>query len=396
MRNTRYEIRSRRGAALLVVLFIVMAITILSLGFLSRSDVELACGENMILRTQMDYLAESAMEHAKGLILNPQDVAGEYWTGQVSQQLVAGSSDYYNVTVKRHDSGSGPAYTYRCNYDVNSTAYRLKNGEEVGRSSLTAELRLDPAIGFWADDDTTISGSTTINGDLYCDGNLINEGTIRGDVFASGSITNSMMSGGTITGSSNENVSSDPVDWPGLAISDFSSQYYIGSTAYSVQEIADGNYSDVSWGPSAGNPAGIYYHNGDLELEQNVIINGTLVVDGKLLISGTGNAISAVKNFPAIIIGVHLDIEGSAGITVEGLIQSEGEVHIKKGANNAIINIIGGLFIKVNGFNVDSSSFTMTITAAPARASLETWPTAGNPARWTPAGGAFFKSIERE
>ncbi len=64
----------RPGVALLVVLFIVMVITVLSLGYLSRSDVELACGENMILRTQMDYLAESGLEHARGLILNPQDV----------------------------------------------------------------------------------------------------------------------------------------------------------------------------------------------------------------------------------------------------------------------------------------------------------------------------------
>ncbi len=66
--------KKRKGVALLVVLFIVMAITILSLGFLSRSDIELACGENMILRTQMDYLAESGLEHARGLILNPQDI----------------------------------------------------------------------------------------------------------------------------------------------------------------------------------------------------------------------------------------------------------------------------------------------------------------------------------
>ena len=59
---------ARSGAALLVVLLVVMVITILSLGFLSRSDVELACGQNMVLHTHMDYLAESGLEHAKGLI----------------------------------------------------------------------------------------------------------------------------------------------------------------------------------------------------------------------------------------------------------------------------------------------------------------------------------------
>ena len=65
--NNQLSIINQKGTALLVVLFIVMAITILSLGFLSRSDVELACGENMILKTKMDYLAESGLEHAKDL-----------------------------------------------------------------------------------------------------------------------------------------------------------------------------------------------------------------------------------------------------------------------------------------------------------------------------------------
>jgi len=126
----------RSGMALLVVLIIVMAITILSLGFLSRSDVELACGENMILRTQMDYLAESGLEHARGLILNPQDVSSEYWTGSDGLQLVSGN-DYYDVNVVKLGE---------CNYQLTCDAYRMKNGERFGSSRLTGELRLDPCI----------------------------------------------------------------------------------------------------------------------------------------------------------------------------------------------------------------------------------------------------------
>lgn len=72
--------------ALLVVLFVVMVITITALGFLSKSDVELACGRNMSLRTQMDYTAESGLEHARGLIMSPQDLASEYWSGDVASK----------------------------------------------------------------------------------------------------------------------------------------------------------------------------------------------------------------------------------------------------------------------------------------------------------------------
>ncbi len=381
---------NRKGAALLVVLFIVMAITILSLGFLSRSDVELACGENMILRTQMDYLAESGLEHARGLILNPQDVSSEYWTGAESLQIVESSNDYYDVSVERHDPNSGP--TYRCNYRITSSAYRLKGGEEVGRSSLTAELRLDPAIGFWVNGGTIISSSTTINGDVYCDDNLINKGTIRGDVFASGTITNSVMSGGTITGSRNENVSSDPVDWPGLAVGDFDTTYYVGSDNHTAQTLTLDDYNNVSLPTSpTGNPKGVVWCDNDITLSGNVSINGTLVVNGNMTIRGTGNTIAAVKNFPALIVNGNLTIESSGQLAINGLAQINGDISVNNSASR--LTVFGALF--VNG-NLNVSAGSVNITAAPARASLETWPTAGNPARWTPAGGAFFKSIERE
>ena len=87
----RIKRQKQKGAALLIVLFVVMTITILAVGFLSRSDVELLCGENMILRTQMDYLAESGLQHAAGLIRDCNGFS-ENWLA-ADQQLTAGD-DY--------------------------------------------------------------------------------------------------------------------------------------------------------------------------------------------------------------------------------------------------------------------------------------------------------------
>jgi len=131
--NAKKNKTGRRGAALLVVLLVIMAITIVSLGFLSRSDIELACGQNMVLRTQMDYLAESGLEHARGLILHPQDIDSEYWPGATAQQLLADSDDYYDVEVVRDDSDP----TDRCNYVIDCDSYRLEAGERIGRSSVS-------------------------------------------------------------------------------------------------------------------------------------------------------------------------------------------------------------------------------------------------------------------
>ncbi len=148
MNKNRNKIK-RKGVALLVVLFIVMTITILSLGFLSRSDVELACGENMILRTQMDYLAESGLEHARGLLLNPPDPNLGYWTGAEHLQIVENSNDYYNVDVNQLPFVD-PCDPNVCDYEIACTAYREKYGEKVGESILKAELHIDPNIAYWA------------------------------------------------------------------------------------------------------------------------------------------------------------------------------------------------------------------------------------------------------
>ncbi len=379
---------NRQGAALLVVLFIVMVITIVSLGFLSRSDVELACGQNMILRTQMDYLAESGLEHARGLILNPQDVVSEYFTGATGQQLVAGSDNYYDLEVVRDDS----VPTNRCNYIIDCNSYRLRNGEKIGRSNISAELRLDPCIAFWTGGDTIISSNSTINGDVYCNGNLTNNGSIGGDVFASGTIT-----GANIEGQKNELVAQAPVDWPGLVSSDFSPTYYIGSTGYST-EIVDANVHPVgSFNPSAGNPAGIRYCSGDVELTNGVNINGMLVVNGTLRISGVNNVISAVKNFPALLVNGEMVVEDGGTLVIEGLAQIGQRIAIDAGAENVDIDVIGCLFIANGGIDGISSSFvSVDVTAAPAIASIQTWPAAGIARRWGPTAGTFFRSIERK
>jgi len=316
--NDRRNKINRRGAVLLVVLFVVMAITILSLGFLSRSDVELVCGGNMILRTEMDYLAESGLEHARGLILNPQDVGSQYWAGDVRQQLVAGSDDYYDVNVVSFGE---------CNYQITCDAYREKNGEKIGRSSLEAELRLDPCIAFWAGASTTISQRITINGDVYCNGALINIGTINGDVFA-----NSLI--GSIAGRQ-EVIGDLSLQWPQVTVEDFTSHY----TVQSIGSILSG----VTYGPY--NPVRVCYNGGgDVELAGGVQIEGMLVVDANLTISGSGNVIAAGKNLPALFVSGDLIIEDGGGLDIDGLAVVEGQVQISAGPAN--LNIIGGLFTK--------------------------------------------------
>jgi len=371
--------------ALLVVLFIVMAATILSLGFLSRSDVELACGENMILRTQMDYLAESGLVHAKGLILSPQDIGSEYWAGDSRQQLVSGSCDYYDVNVVKLEE---------CNYEIICEAYREKGSEKVGRSGIKAELRLDPCIAFWAGGTWRSELQSTVNGDVYCTEALKGEGNINGDAYAAWSITALY-----VEGRKNEWVTQTPIEWPGLVVSDFSSNYYIGSSAYSVHTVDSNVHTGGNFNPSSSNPACVRYHSGDFELPGTVNINGMLVVDGNLMVTGANNNVTSVKNFPALLVSGEVIMENGGTLEINGLAQIGERIYVNVGAANVNVNVVGGLFItngNIDGVNGSSPTNSVTITAAPNIASIEVWPEAGVARRWSPAGGAFFRSIERK
>ena len=378
-KNSR-KIKSQ-GTALLVVLFVVMAITVLSLGFVSRSDVELTCGNNMILRTQMDSLAESGLEHAKGLILNPQDIAAEYWTGATGQQFAAGD-DYYDVNVSKLSE---------CNYQITCNAYREKNGAQIGRSSLQAQLRLDPCITYWQTVGQPIPSEVTINGDVYCGDNLTISGVINGDVYSANQITDS----GTVVGQKNESVATPPVNSPGLVYSDFDKNYYIGSTQYSVSTVGTGELRDQTLGPTASNPAGIYYRNGNLRIFGNTNVIGMLVVKDDLQMEdGCNFSITAVKNFPALLVGHDIKIEDpNTTVTITGLAQVGHHIDMKNQVGSSI-DVLGALYVLGDGIR-GTTGCSVNITAAPDKAAIQLWPTANNAARWTPAAGAFFRSISR-
>ena len=77
----------------MVVLFIVAAISVLSFGYVVKADRELSCAENTDFRMEMDYLGQTALNHAKMLVLNPQDVttgSDGYWQGGENLQIKSG------------------------------------------------------------------------------------------------------------------------------------------------------------------------------------------------------------------------------------------------------------------------------------------------------------------
>ena len=379
---------NRSGVVLLVILFIVMTVTVVSLGFIARSDVELSCGVNMAMKSQMDYLAQSGLEHARGIILNPQDVNDDYWKGSTELQLDNGSDDYYDISILRTG--------YR-NYQIQSQAYRSQNSQQISSSKLAANLRLDPCIALRTGENWTSETGWIINGDVYVKGNLSGVATINGDAFAKDNIDNTV----NITGSENEDVAVETIPFPNLYDADYKNSYYIGNDSYSPYIINNSVPLVGSFWTSVSNPAGVYYCDGSLIIASDTLIYGTLVVHGDLTIDGTNIQISATKNFPALIVTGKLKLVSYSQSQIYGLVQIKDEIEGRNsfggtGGTNVSFTVNGSVFI--NDHNIDDlSDWTnvLRINAYPDKTAIQLWDSSGTPSRWNCAGGAFYKSIER-
>lgn len=324
-------VRRTRGVALLMVLIIVMAITIIAAGFIARADVELACGQNMLLHTEIDHLADSALEHARGLLLHPQDVPDAYWTETgdgypqlklMDLQLVAGSSDYYGVNVVRDA-------TDYCSYTVTCEAYRLKDGLKTGSCPLTAILRLDPCVGLWTLTDTTLRPNWVLHGDMRTQGGIVNQAakaSLDGDVFAT-SLSPAYPDG--CVGQVNAYASAAP-DWPPV------------TDAYVNPSYPSTSLSDTL-STSLTSPR-IWSCNGNLRLDSNVAVCGMLLVTGNLTIAGSGARITAAKNLPALYVGGNLILEDANDLTVQGLAVVDGDLYV--GADVSNVKFVGGLCLQ--------------------------------------------------
>ena len=313
------SIEHRRGVALLTVLLIVLAVTIIGTGFLARADTELACGGNMLLRTQMDHLADSGLEHARGMLLHPQEASDTYWTGETALQLVDPSSDYYDVSVIHNASD----VTDYCTYDLACTAYRVRDGSRVGESSLAAQLRLDPCVAFWRSGPVTFGPNWVLHGDLYSAGTVVNQAAreaIDGDVFCSG------LAGAVVGQVKDANELS--LAWPPVT----SSYVHPDYPAINVSGTLSGYYG----------PASIWRASNDLILGNAVTMEGMLRAAGNVVVSGEGVRLQAGKNLPVLHVGGNLVIEEVSDLQINGLCVVDGNVQISAAANVAIT---GGLFV---------------------------------------------------
>ena len=132
--------------AMLIVLFIIMAIAVISSGFIARSDAQLQCGQNYRLRNEADYLAWAGLEHAKALIISPENTGVlDAWSGS-EFQIDAGSTGYYDLRIDSpvETVAAVPSDPSTYTYSIQSEAYSKSASVIRACSVLDATLFYDP------------------------------------------------------------------------------------------------------------------------------------------------------------------------------------------------------------------------------------------------------------
>ncbi|MBN1126218.1 MAG: hypothetical protein JXA82_14525 [Sedimentisphaerales bacterium] len=137
--------KTRSGAALLIVLVVVMVITIIGLGFLTKSDSELACGNNMILQTRTSTdIAMSGLFYGRFYVLQYSKIYNtpEYVFSPIPRMthpFKTGTREYYDLTIGNSvQSVTDPNDYYRT---ITVSAYReTADSTKVGETRITATL----------------------------------------------------------------------------------------------------------------------------------------------------------------------------------------------------------------------------------------------------------------
>ncbi|MBN2560688.1 MAG: hypothetical protein JXQ75_07150 [Phycisphaerae bacterium] len=354
----------RRGYILIVVLGLTAVVATLGWAFLDAHSTIVPEAVNRLAAGRAQYVAESGIDFGTHFLMYPPTTVpkGTYWTGS-SGIAVDETADYTDVVVVR--DGTDPNLFTITAVGV---AHDL-DGSIRGKHTITAEVLVPPKpkweipYALYCGKKLEVPATATVHGDIFTVDKLKGSGWCDGNLFATGDIE---WTGGGPPASINPNQQPFPAP---LMQPSLYQTYNIRGTQYSAYsswphsnifywEADQLNAQD--W--SGTNPGRIIYINGDFELEAWVELHGTLVVNGKLSIDGPGIEVTAVDDYPALVVKDQIEFKSyNSGLTVIGSVLCGKE--IKDGGKNVFMDVTGACMTQLkdgeHGFNTGGSNDTL-------------------------------------
>jgi hypothetical protein len=182
--------------ALLLVLIVLAAGTLVTVRFLQAASERLVLAQMLVDAKKAGYVAESGLSETCYWLRHPELTSGAAWTGVAGRRPDTASADFYNVTV-------GPKAGQPNWYVASSEGHRVDGAGNETVRTVTADFRMyyGFAEAVTAPYDLFVPAGVRITGNVYAHDELLNSGTIDGSVWVSHTFNNS----GTITGMANLN-----------------------------------------------------------------------------------------------------------------------------------------------------------------------------------------------
>jgi Tfp pilus assembly protein PilX len=323
----------RRGLALLLVMGAVAVVAILSYSMLASATLSNRAGANQAKATSAEFLAESGVnlamyylqypERAPGYPSNPSTISSGswYWPGTNGAIALNNSlSGTVSVTVTPATSGgSAIPWTYEVVSTGNSGGSNPITRTTGARVYVRNEYQVKHAAVFNAS--VGLPSYMNVQGDVWAAGTFgLKLGTpapgVTGTVYCTGK------SSGVLWLSFSNPVYPTPFNnlpAPSAGTNGLNTYatYKYNDVTYSRKTLSSGsiNAGDIPATPAADNPAGIYYFNGGtLALNDDVVINGTLIVEGSVQMKGVNVVINPQPGFPGLVVTNTLEIFQAASL----------------------------------------------------------------------------------
>ena len=365
----------------MMVTAVVAVASVMGIAILSSSALQGEVSSNQDQATRADGLAESGIAVGLYYLQNLNDSTkcpmpvltnpGGVYT-KVGQSLGTAVSGTFDLTITRLSS---------TRYTVTSTGNATSSKGTVQRSlTATVEVNYFPYALTATNASTlltstlpavTSSGGTTIIGDVYSNGPLTVNATVTGNIFGGNGLLGGLIK--TITGVVVKLV-------PTTTNVNHYASYYYNNVKYTPPTIS--LVTDIPAQPAANNPAGVYIHAGNLDIAGNVKINGTLVLTGssQLRVSGTGNQITPIAGFPALVADGDISFRANnSTLDLLGLTYMGGKVTRSSSYTGCRLNVTGGMLYGGSSTISLDSNVAVQINYDRAKASVPDLVSGGNP-----------------
>lgn len=327
-----------------MVLMLVAVASVLGLSYVTSSTVKVRGAQNMVYAAEAQYLAESGLQHALYVLeMDPELLDGSSGNplgpfhldgGPYSYSFWAQAAESIPGVYYLYSQGSAGGITRRSRY----TVYRgLAVREQVTHGVV---------IGGTG---ASLPNSVSITGDIFNNGDfLLNFARIDGDVSSCGTVFDpfNLIDGSVATGV-------EPIDFPDVDM-EYYKAYGLGEDGYVALElttehleadnplnnggaITDQNVGGVVWLKPVGNER--------VRLRDNVNFEGTIIIDGDLVIDGQGITLTAVDGFPALITTGRALVSANSEITINGLVVARGGIAPRDGQAEGSSTTINGALI---------------------------------------------------